>query len=165
MNNSDKILILNTGGTFSKVYDEILGHLIIPKHNNALEKIFKISKISNIQIDGIIYKDSLDITNQDRKELVDYINSYNYEKIIIIHGTDTMNLTALYLAKKIKHKQIVITGSMKPFSINPIEAVSNLMSAYGFLNSCKKNNIYISMHGLIKKHNKIKKNNKLGIFE
>ena len=165
MNNSNKILILNTGGTFNKIYDEKLGQLIVPKNNNAISKLLKISKIKNITIDGIIYKDSLDITNKDRKELVDYINSYNYEKIIIIHGTDTMNLTAIYLAKKIKHKQIIITGSMKPFSIDPIESVSNFMSAYGFLNSCKKNNIYISMHGLIKKHNKIKKNKKLGIFE
>ena len=165
MNNSDKILILNTGGTFSKIYDEISGQLVVPNNNYSVKKILKRSKILDIQVNGIIYKDSLDITNQDRKKLVNFINSYNYKKIIVIHATDTMNLTALYLAKRIKNKQIIITGSMKPFSINPIEAVSNLMLAYGFLNGCKKNNIYISMHGLIKKHNQIKKNKKLGIFQ
>jgi L-asparaginase len=54
---------------------------------------------------------------------------------------------------------------MQPYSINPIEATSNLMSAYGFLKANTKNNIFISMHGFIKQYKKIRKNRTLGIFE
>ena len=54
---------------------------------------------------------------------------------------------------------------MVPFSINQIEATANLMSAYGFIKNCEKNNIFICMHGLIKKYNKIKKNKTLGVFQ
>lgn len=165
MKMNKKILILNTGGTFNKIYDEINGKLIVPSHKNSLHYIIKSAKISNVKVDGLIYKDSLDITNKDRKNLMLYIQKSKFKKIIIIHGTDTMNKTALYLDKKIKDKKIVLTGSMKPFSIEPIEATSNLMSAFGFLHSCTKNNIYICMHSLIKKHTKIMKNKKLGIFE
>ncbi len=159
------ILIINTGGTFNKIYNEINGKLIVPTHNKAIDVILKTSKISTINIEGIIYKDSLNINKKDRRILTQYINKSNYKKIIIIHGTDTMNKTAKFLDKRVTNKQIILTGSMKPFNINPIEATSNLMSAFGFLNSCKKNNIYICMHGLIKKHTKIKKNRQLGIFE
>jgi L-asparaginase len=159
-----KILVINTGGTFNKIYDEIDGILKVPKNNKALKQIFQISKISNIKIVGMLYKDSLDLTKKDRKQLLAYILKSNYSKIIIVHGTDTMNETASFLAKHIKNKTIILTGSMKPFEIEPIEATSNLLSAFGFLTNSKKKNIYISMHGLIKKHTKIKKDKKRKIF-
>ncbi len=163
---SDKqILILNIGGTFNKIYDEINGNLIVPKSNDVIDYILQIAKISNIKVAGLIYKDSLAINKNDRQKLVDYIKISKYKKIIIVHGTDTMNKTALFLSKQITNKHIVITGAMKPFSINPIEATANLLSAVGFIKANKKNNIYISMHGLIKEHTKIIKNRELGVFE
>ena len=165
MNNNKNILILNTGGTLSKVYNELSGELIVPKNNTAINMIAKYSKLSNTTIDGLIYKDSLKINNDDRDKLVEYINHSNFTKIIIVHGTDTINITASYLNKRVQNKKIILTGSMIPFSINQIEATANIMSAYGFIKNCKKNNIYISMHGLIKKHNKIKKNKTLGVFQ
>ena len=165
MSSKTKILILNTGGTFNKIYDELTGKLIVPKNNNAIKMILSKSKISNTKIKGIIYKDSLDINNKDREELKKYIEKSNYDKIIIVHGTDTINKTASYLNKYIKNKKIVLTGAMIPCSIEQTEATSNLMSAFGFLLNSNKNNIYICMHGLIKKYNKITKNKELGIFE
>ncbi len=163
MNN--EILIINTGGTFNKVYDEISGELIVSQNNNAINKILQTSKILDIKIFGLIHKDSLEINKDDIKQLVKYIKKSKYDKIIIVHGTDTINKTALCLANNLKNKKIVMTGAMKPFSINPIEATSNLISAVGFLKACQKNNVYICMHGLIKKHTQIIKNKKLGIFE
>jgi L-asparaginase len=160
------ILIINTGGTFNKIYNEIKGKLIVPKNNIAIENILKLSKISNYHIKGMIYKDSLEITSEDRDKLVSYIQQSKYKKIIIVHGTDTIDQTAKYIAKRVLDKKIVLTAAMKPFSIDPIEATSNFMLAYGFLSSLEvKNNIYISMHGNIKKYTKIKKNYKKGIFE
>ena len=165
MNNKKNILILNTGGTFCKVYNELNGTLIVPKDNKSIKSIVKHTKLSDIFIDGLIHKDSLEINKYDRDKLVEYINQSGFKKIIIIHGTDTMNLTASYLDKKIKDKRIILTGSMVPFSINPIEATANLMGAYGFIKNCRNNHIYICMHGLIKKHTKLKKNKTLGVFQ
>lgn len=165
MKNNNKVLILNTGGTFNKVYDQVKGELFVPQNNEAVENILEKSKIKTVKVEGLIYKDSLEITNNDRKLLAEYIKRSIYKKILIIHGTDTMDKTAAYLSKHINNKTIVITGAMEPYSIDPVEAVSNLMSGYGFLQNCKKNNIYISMHGFVKKHNKIKKNRKHGVFE
>lgn len=165
MDNMKKILVLNTGGTFSKVYKPITGTLEVEKNNDQIKEIITLANIKNILIDGLIYKDSLYINNKDREILAQYISNLEFDKIIIIHGTDTIDRTAAFLDKNIKNKKIVLTGSMKPFSIEPVEAVSNLMTAYGFLQNCKTNNIYISMHGMVKKYNKIKKNKKLGEFE
>jgi len=160
-----KILILNTGGTFSKVYNEITGNLDIDTNNYAIKKIIKKSKISNAILDTIILKDSLHITKNDLKKLVVYIKNAVFKNIIVIHGTDTMDITAKYLAKKIKNKKIILTGAMVPYTINPIEATSNIMLSYGYLSSNLKSNIYIGMHGFVKKYNKIKKDKQKGIFK
>ena len=165
MSKNTNILILNTGGTFNKIYDEFNGNLIVPKNNYAVNKILLNSKINKCKVKGLIYKDSLEINVEDRKLLKRYIISSKYKKIIIIHGTDTMDETAKYLDKNIKNKEIILTGAMVPFSVNQIEATSNLMLAYGYLSHKLKAGIYISMHGNIRNYKKIKKNRTLGVFE
>lgn len=161
----DKILVLNTGGTFNKIYNEITGTLDVSKNNKIIKELIDISFRDNInfEIKGLLYKDSLDITNNDRKKILEIIESYN--KIIIVHGTDTMDKTAKFLASKLKDKTVILTGAMKPFSINPIEASSNFSAAVSFISNKPKNGVYISMHGLTKKYTKIKKNRDLGIFQ
>ena len=165
------ITIFNTGGTFNKTYDELLGTLVVQNDNKIIKTIFKESFKSNClpNIKGLIFKDSLEITKKDRQYLLRKIKKCSSKSIIIVHGTDTMDITAKYLAKKVKNKNIVFVGSMVPYSINPIEATTSLMIAYGFLQSKFKikdnNNIYISMNGLIKNYNKISKNKTIGVFE
>ncbi len=165
MNKLENILIINTGGTFNKVYDEISGELITPKSSKNLKQLIKKVFKSNVEIKGMIYKDSLEFSKEDRKELAKTIKKSKYKKAIVIHGTDTMSISAKYISKRIKNKQIVFTGAMIPISIDESEGVANLSMALGFLNGDNKNNIYISMHGKVKKYKKISKNKKLGIFQ
>ena len=165
MNKNNKILILNSGGTFNKIYNQLNGQLEIQQNNQNIKQILESSKISDCKVDSILYKDSLDINSKDRAKIINYIQKSNFKKIIIIHGTDTINKTAKLIKKKIFDKTIVLTGAMLPFSINPIEATANLIGAYSFIKYKNKKDIYISMHGNTKKYNKIKKNRTLGIFE
>ncbi len=161
-----KILILNTGGTFNKVYNELLGHLEVSKNNDAIEKIIAVSCRENldITIKGVLFKDSLELTDLDRAVMLNEIK--DFQKIIIVHGTDTMDATALYLSSKVSDdKIIVLTGAMKPFSIEPIEPSSNLSLSLQFLQDERKSGIYIGMHGLVLEHHKLKKNRKIGKFE
>ena len=165
MSNNKNILILNTGGTFNKVYNEIDGKLEVPRNNKAIENILESAKIINYNLKGLLYKDSLEINDNDRKELQNVIEKSKYKKILIIHGTDTMDKTAKYLSKHLKNKTVILTGAMVPFSIDSIEATSNFMLALGALSMKKEDNIYIAMHGNIKQYTKIKKNRDLGVFE
>jgi L-asparaginase len=159
------ILILNTGGTFNKTYNEIRGELIVPSHNKAINFILKSSKIEYCDVVGFVFKDSLDITKSDRILIENYIVKSPYEKIIIVHGTDTMDKTAKYLSKHITNKRIILTGSMVPYSISCVEPTSNLMLALGYIQSSKKFNTYIAMHGHVKRYNKLLKNRNRGVFE
>lgn len=165
MTNKKKILILNTGGTFNKVYNPLAATLDVAQNNKIIKNIIELSKIKNIKIEGILFKDSLEITTKNRETLAKYIKNSEFKKIIIVHGTDTIDQTAKYLDQYIKDKTIILTAAMKPYSIEKVEATANLMIAYGNILQKTKKGIFISMHGMVKKYNKIKKNRTLGIFE
>lgn len=161
-----KVKIINTGGTFNKVYDEIKGSLIVPKTNLAVEDIIERYLRNNLEINlkGMIFKDSLEMLDSDREEIC--IEIRNSSKVLIIHGTDTMNETAQYIFNKFKdEKTVVLTGAMKPYSIDKTEATANFVQAMTFLNETEKKGVFISMHGLNKKHDEIYKNRELGKFE
>ena len=159
-----KITVINTGGTFNKRYNPLTGELEVPKDSLALDEI--ISYCYNIDFDvlNVISKDSLDMSDADREFIVKTIKNCKNENIIIVHGTDTIDLTASFIDENIKDKTIVLTGAMLPISINKIEATLNFSQAIGFLNANIENGIYISMHGSVKNYKKLVKNRELGKF-
>jgi len=159
------IEIINTGGTFNKRYNPLNGELEVPNDYKAIKKILKKSIFINqkIKLTQIISKDSLEFNKKDRKKLAKTIKNSKAKKIIVMHGTDTMNKSAKFIVKRVDNKVVIFTGAMKPFEIEKIEAVSNLMMAIGFSINAKKG-IYISMHGIVKSYNKIMKNYKKGVF-
>ena len=159
-----KITVINTGGTFNKRYNPLTGELEVPKDSLALDEI--ISYCYNIDFDvlNVISKDSLDMSDADREFIVKTIKNCKNENIIIVHGTDTIDLTASFIDENIKDKTIVLTGAMLPISINKVEATLNFSQAIGFLNANIENGIYISMHGSVKNYKKLVKNRELGKF-
>jgi L-asparaginase len=158
-----KILIISTGGTFNKVYDPIKGEFSIDQASHALEQISS-KWLCEFKIINIIGKDSLDMTNHDRLELLATISHSDYYHILIVHGTDTMDVTAGYLADADLEKCIVLTGAMVPYSIDPVEATANLCSAYGYINALEQEGIFIAMNGVMGSYEKVKKDRDKGKF-
>ena len=159
----NKVLIISTGGTFNKRYNPKNGALEIDKNSNALKTIAK-KWLCEFEILNIIGKDSLEINNHDRLELLSTLHQSKHHSIIIVHGTDTMEMTAEYLADAELEKTIVLTGAMVPYSIDPTEATANLASAYGYINILEKEGVFISMNGVMDSYEKVKKNRKEGRF-
>jgi len=159
----DKILLISTGGTFNKVYNPKNGELTIDKTSNALKEIASYW-LCEFDVLNIIGKDSLEMSDHDRLELLAMISQSKYKKIIIIHGTDTMDLTAKYLDDAKLDKQLILTGAMIPYSINPVEATANFSSALGYLHCLNEDGVYIVMNGLFGSYQKIKKDRKKGKF-
>ena len=158
-----KILIISTGGTFNKCYDPIKGEFSIDEASHALEEIAS-KWLCEFNIINIIGKDSLDMTNHDRLELLATISHSDYHHIVIVHGTDTMDVTAEYLADADLEKCIVLTGAMVPYSVAPVEATANLCSAYGYMNALEKEGIFIAMNGVLAPYDRVKKDRIKGKF-
>jgi len=159
--NTNNIFILNTGGTFNKVYDKITGELIVPKNNKAIKKILS-SFSEKIDFTGIIFKDSLEMNQYDRDKVMDKFLKTPSKNFVIVHGTDTMHITAANLNKINSNRVIVLTGSMVPFSLDKVEASLNLGMAINFARTCEKHGVYICMNGLVLHFKDIKK--KKGFF-
>lgn len=161
----NKILILNTGGTFNKVYNPLKGELEVPNDGKALEAILRYFYNTEHEILNIIHKDSLEMNDEDRALMLHTIKNSPCQKILIVHGTDTMDVTASFLSLHVKDKMVLLTGAMVPFSIDGIEATANLSMALGALHVKQDCGIYIAMHGAIVPHDRMYKNRKKGIFE
>ncbi len=158
------MLILNSGGTFNKKYNPLNGELEIPYSNEAIETILKSMDVK-YDLAGVIYKDSLDMTMDDRKVLANIIMESKDDIFVIVHGTDTMHLSAEFLAEIFDDRKIVFVGAMKPFEIDNIEASLNLGMAIGFAKAVVQNGVYICMSGYVEQWDKIHKNTKFGKFE
>lgn len=159
------MLIINTGGTFNKIYNPIKGELEVPSDGTALANILNYFYNLDYKIENIIHKDSLDMLQSDREEIIELIKNSSQDKILIIHGTDTINKTAKFIQKYVKGKTILLTGAMVPFSIDTVEANANFSMSIGYLLCKPKNGVYISMHGMIKEHQNIYKDREVGIFK
>lgn len=158
------MLILNCGGTFNKRYNPILGELEVPYDNYAVESILN-SVNTNYDLAGVVYKDSLEMDMNDRKMIASIIMESEDDTFVIIHGTDTMNVTAEFLSEIFDDRKIILTGSMKPFEIDKVEATLNLGMAIGFVKAKDDFGVYICMNGHVETCQNIVKNRELGKFE
>tara|TARA_Y100000814_G_scaffold150859_1_gene109923 strand:- start:656 stop:1153 length:498 start_codon:yes stop_codon:yes gene_type:complete len=159
----EKILILVTGGTFDKEYNEITGKLFF--NQSHIKEMLDLGRCKiKVDIKNLMLKDSLDMDENDREQILQACLKTNSKKIVITHGTDTMTNTAEILNKNIKNKTIVFTGAMIPYKFGASDGLFNLGSALTAVQTLT-NGIYIAINGNIFKSDQVKKNRKEGIFE
>jgi L-asparaginase len=158
------MLILNSGGTFNKRYNQINGELEVPYDNYAIEKILESIDV-DYDLAGVVYKDSLEMDVNDRKMLANIIMESKDDTFIIVHGTDTIHETSEFLSEIFEDRKIILTGAMKPFEIDNIESAINLGIAIGFCQAKEQNGVYICMNGHVGMWNTIVKNRAKGKFE
>jgi len=163
------IIIITTGGTIEKTYDEFDGSLEnrgTSIRNRILTKLRL--PYTHFAVHPLMSKDSLHMNDADR-ELICVTIKAELEKncpIVLLHGTDTMALTAKYCFEKIKDLKVpvVFTGAMIPMGFEDSDAAQNVTEA---LLSVKllAPGFYISFHNQIFKVPHVQKNKALGTFE
>jgi L-asparaginase len=159
----EDILIISTGGTFNKIYNPCTGELEVDAEAQALKQITD-KWLCRFKFETIIGKDSLDMDDNDRQRLARMVGEAPQNKIIVIHGTDTMDQSAQKIASENMDKAVVLTGAMMPYSIDPTEATANLASAIGFIASTHPNGVYIAMNGVLGSYDKVAKDREKGRF-
>ena len=98
--------------------------------NSVIPEFIKSLKLyGQFDFTQVCMKDSRDINEQDRREILAAVEKSPYQKIIITHGTYTMPDTARYLKANLKRddQTIVLTASMLPLKgFAPSDASFNL---------------------------------------
>ena len=157
-----KVAILTTGGTFDKVYFDANSEYSIG--DPCITSILDEGNVnSDYRIQSILKKDSLDITSKERQIIKNSVEECAEERIIIIHGTDTMVETANSL-EDIKDKTIVLTGAMQPARFKKTDAIFNSGFALAAAQILEYG-VYITMNGMVFHSDNVKKNIDLGKFE
>ena len=157
-----KIKFFTTGGTIDKVYFDAKSEFEVGPPQ-VLEVVKDAHVTFEYEIESILRKDSLDMTEADRQLVRQRVQADPARFIVITHGTDTMVETARAL-KGIPDKTIVLTGSMQPARFRVTDAVFNIGSAIGAVQSLPTG-VYIVMNGRVFDPSQTRKNRSENRFE
>lgn len=163
------VIIVSTGGTIEKSYDEEEGTL---KNRSSFLKEKILSKLrlpyTYLHVFSIINKDSLHLTDYDRAILVKTLEAQmSKEKpIVVLHGTDTMSKSAEYCLENLKsvNVPVVFTGAMKPMGFEDSDAKQNVTEAL-LAAQLLAPGIYISFHNRVFQVPGVRKNKHARTFE
>jgi L-asparaginase len=164
------VRILITGGTFDKEYNEINGTLFFKDtHVDEMLRLGRSKLETASQV--LMMIDSLEMTEDDRKKILEHCEKAKEDKLVITHGTDTMELTARALGEarsltqsSLHSKTIVLTGAMIPYKFGSSDGLFNLGSALAFAQTLPAG-VYIAMNGRYFSWSNVKKNRSTGEFQ
>jgi L-asparaginase len=160
---SQAIRVLVTGGTFDKEYDELTGRLFFK--DTHLPEMLRLARCrAPLSLQTLMMIDSLDMTEADRRRIVDACRACVESRLVITHGTDTMPETARALLEAGLGKTVVLTGAMVPYAFGSSDGLFNLGSALSFAQVLPPG-IYVAMNGRCFPGDRVRKDRAHGIFE
>jgi L-asparaginase len=160
---SERIRILVTGGTFDKEYNELTGELYFK--DSHISDMLRLGRCHlKVEIRTLMMIDSLQMTDADRQSILENCLRAEERRIVITHGTDSMEQTAAVLGRVVKDKTIVLTGAMVPYTFGSSDGLFNLGTALAFVQTLPPG-VYVVMNGRHFLWSSVHKNRELGIFE
>ena len=158
-----RIRILATGGTFDKEYDERTGELYF--NDSHIPDMLRLGRCRlPVEVRTLMMIDSLRMTDADRQSILEHCVRAEERRIVVTHGTDSMELTAAVLGKNIADKTIVLTGAMVPYTFGSSDGLFNLGTALAFVQTLPPG-VYVAMNGRCFAWDSVRKNRDLGVFE
>jgi L-asparaginase len=140
-----RIKVFVTGGTFDKEYNERDGTLFF-KDTHLPEMLQRGRCRVELDIEILMLVDSLQMTDADRDAIRESCEKCSAERIVITHGTDTMEETARVLGQAITDRTVVLVGAMIPYKFGSSDGLFNLGSALAFA-QCLPCGVYVAMNG------------------
>ena len=156
------IRFVTTGGTIDKIYFDAMSQFEVGE--SQLRHILNEGLVSiDYDVVSLLQKDSLDLTDDDRKTIREFIEKDDADYYVITHGTDTMPETADALSG-LPGKRIVLTGALSPARFRTTDAVFNVGMAVAAVQVVDPG-VYIAMSGQIFAAGSVRKNRDANRFE
>ena len=157
-----RIRLITTGGTIDKIYFDALSGFEVG--TSDVQQILTDALVDfEYDIVSLFQKDSLEITDEDRQRIREFIVEDDGSHYIITHGTDTMSETAEVL-KDLQNRTIVLTGALSPARFRASDAVFNVGMAVAAVQVAEPG-VYIAMSGQVFKAGAVRKNRAENRFE
>lgn len=156
------IRIFNTGGTFDKAYFDAMSEFHFGEP--VVRELLREANVGfDYEIETLMQKDSLDITPGDRQLIRDAVTRVTEDRILVVHGTDSMVETANCLLD-VTDKTVVLFGAMQPARMRHGDAMYNLGAACAAVQLLPAG-VYIAMNGLVFDPREVRKNRDKSRFE
>jgi L-asparaginase len=161
------IHLITTGGTIEKMYSEQSGAVL-----NSASKIGQyLSRLRlpdcDVRVLSLMNKDSLEMTPEDRADLVSEMARLLPDQlpIVITHGTDTMVETGVYIQKTFPQLNVpvILTGAMTPLGFEGSDGLQNLTESL-LAARLVPPGVYVVMHGQVLPANHVRKDRDQATF-
>jgi L-asparaginase len=162
-----KIYLLSTGGTIEKVYSEQRG--VVENRVSKLDRYLRMLRLPENEIcsSPLMNKDSLEMTDEDRAEIVAKVRELANEgaPIVITHGTDTMVDTGCAIEAALPQLKIpvVLTGAMTPLGFEGSDGLQNLTESL-MAAQLLDHGVFIVIHGQVFPVGKVRKDKDKATF-
>lgn len=161
------ILLITTGGTIEKTYDELSG--ILSNQVSVLDVMLASVQLNGIEIErlGLMNKDSLDMTSDDHLHIASTVRERidEFDGVVIVHGTDRLATTGDTLFRELNNPSspVILTGAMRPWELRQTDALQNLTEALLAVQLVKPG-VYVAMHNRVLPFPGVRKDAALGTF-
>ena len=156
------IRFITTGGTIDKIYFDDLSQFEVG--DSQIKHILTEGLVQfDYDVVSLFQKDSLDMTDDDRRALRDFIANDAGTRYVVTHGTDTMPETAAVL-RGLDGKTVVLTGALTPARFRSTDAVFNVGMAVAAV-QVSSPGVYIAMSGQVFAAGQVRKNRAANRFE
>ncbi len=162
-----RIHVITTGGTIEKVYLEQTGN--VQNVDGKIDRYFRQLRLpdADIEFTHVMNKDSLEMTDADRTQVLDAVRSKlpDHAPIVITHGTDTMVDTGMLLQRSLPDLRvpIVLTGAMTPLGFEASDGLQNLTESL-LAARVLQPGVYVVMHNQVFSVDRVRKDRDLARF-
>lgn len=160
------VQILTAGGTIDKLYFDEQSEYEVGEPQIG-EILREAGVTASYDVETVLRKDSLEMTDADRRTLVERAGRVEAQQVLITHGTDTMVLTARALEEALgpqPGKTVVLVGSLSPARFKSSDAAFNIGFAMAAVQTLAPG-VYIAMNGQVFRPGEARKNRTANRFE
>ncbi|MEP4050894.1 MAG: asparaginase domain-containing protein [Litorimonas sp.] len=161
--NGGPVGVLITGGTLDKVHDTASESLVLDGQTRVPD-IYSQGRAKISRFETLLQIDSLDMTDAHRAKILKAVKAAPENRLVITHGTGTMELTAKALDGEIGQKTVVLTGAMRPWTLGRSDGNFNLGGAV-IAARLLPTGVYGVMNGRVFTAQDLHKNVKTGRFD
>lgn len=131
-----KVLLISTGGTIEKTYDELAG--VLANRVSVLDVMLASIELRGVAITrlSLMNKDSLEMSAQDHQDIAAAAaqGAQGHDGVVIVHGTDRLAVTGNCILERWNRPgaprvPVILTGAMRPYEMRRTDAVQNLTEA------------------------------------
>ena len=165
-----KVLLVSTGGTIEKTYDELAG--VLANHVSVLDVMLASLELRGVAITrlALMNKDSLEMSEADHALIAQTVvaRATEFDGVVVVHGTDRLARTGERIHEAMvaaggATKPVVLTGAMRPYEMRRTDAVQNLTEALTAVQIVAPG-VYVAMHNQVLAFPGVSKDAQAGTF-